>query len=629
MSDLRDALAKLAENKQDAITVYPARLGDGSGRVIAGAGLVYVRVADTVTIAVCTSVPPIHDLNVWVGYDPIQTNILRVISQRDITGKQEYIPGVAAHAAMHEFMGAGSLGGTDVVKVQLQQFMPLAVWPYQGLKVIIYPGVVWLDSQYKLIADTNPYGKPVPKVIDFAGYPSPANNKEMYYLIGIDNTGNIQVIGGNQVDWGTITLADIPAVPAGMKYPLAAVRRAFEQDAIVINRESTDIVDLRFPLAHKHTEADLPNNALKIGGYPVDVNGLTVGNTLVFDGTKFAPGDAVGGGGGIHWYVDGHLESSSVIVRSYVAPRDMTIRKIFMMLEQLGTSGTTTIDIRKNGTTIFTNPTSKPSLAYNASNSVTSAVPDVVNVSEGDILTLHIDSTATGAEGLNVVIDNSSVGGSGGGSSSNFDVGIDAPSNWPISQYNEEFNNPLSQEWTTFNFGSNSYTVQNSALVATLAGTSGINARIIAKPIPSGYWRCYAKVGLSAMSQGSASNWVASGVALYDQNSGRICMIINNRSHQNNMLNVNVELWNNFTSWNSNPVTNERMQYFHPYLMVTKKSNGWDFGISYDGVAFCMILKNYNLTFLTPTHIGLFCNAVIGSTSKSVHTMHWMRFEIL
>lgn len=626
MSDLRDALTKLVENKQDAITVYPARLGDGSGRVIAGAGLVYVRIADTVTVAACASVPPIHDLNVWVGYDPIQLHILRVISQRDITGKQEFAPGVSAHAAMHEFMGAGSLGGTDVVKVQLQQFMPLAVWPYQGLKVIIYPGVVWLDTQYKLIADTNSYGKPVPKVIDFAEYPSPDTDKEMYYLIGIDNIGNIQVVAGNQVDLGTITLADIPAVPAGMKYPLAAVRRMFDQDAIVINRESTDIVDLRFPLAHKHTEADLPNNALKIGGYPVDVSGLTVGNTLVFDGTKFAPGDAVGGVGGIHWYVDGHLESSSVVVRSYVAPRDMTIRKIFMMLEQLGTSGTTTIDIRKNGTTIFTNPTSKPSLAYNANSSVTSAVPEVTSVSEGDILTLHLDSAAIGAEGLNVVIDTSS---GGGGSASGFDVGIDSLVNWPLSPYNEEFDNPLSSEWIAVNMESNTYTVANSALIVNMIGTSGSTGRGVVKPIPSGYWRCYAKVGLSARSQGSSSDWVASGIILYDQNSGRLCVIINNRSYQNNMLNVNVELWNNFTSWNSNLVTNERMQYFHPYLMVAKKSNGWDFGISYDGVAFCMILENYNLTFLTPTHIGLFCNAVIGSMSKSVHTMHWMRFEIL
>lgn len=299
MSDLRVALAKLVENKQDAITVYPARLGDGSGRVIAGAGLVYVRVADTVTIAACASVPPIHDLNVWVGYDPIQTNILRVMGQRDITGKQDVVPAVSAHATMHEFMGAGSLGGTDVVKVQLQQFMPLAVWPYQGLKVIIYPGVVWLGTQYKLIADTNPYGKPVPKVLDFTQYPAPNSNKEMYYLIGINNTGDIQIISGNQVDLGTITLADIPAVPDDMLYPLAAVRRSIDQDAIVINRESTDIVDLRYPLAHKHKASAINDGILDSERLPlfsvdkrgaVPPPGLISGKVLRDDGTWTAAG---------------------------------------------------------------------------------------------------------------------------------------------------------------------------------------------------------------------------------------------------------------------------------------------------------------------------------------------------
>lgn len=139
---LTDALANLAARKQDAITAYPAKMGDGSGRVIAGAGLVYVRIADVVAIAACTSVPPIHDLEVWVGYENLQRNVLRVLGQRDALGNRQFAPGVAAHAAMHEFMGPGSLGGTDVVKVQLQQFMPLAIWPYDGLKVIVWPGVV-------------------------------------------------------------------------------------------------------------------------------------------------------------------------------------------------------------------------------------------------------------------------------------------------------------------------------------------------------------------------------------------------------------------------------------------------------------------------------------------------------
>jgi hypothetical protein len=269
LKKLHDALANLAVEKQDAITAYPAKLGDGSGRVIAGAGLVYVRVADVVAIAACTSVPPVHDLEVWVGYENLQRNVLRVLGQRDALGNRQFIPGVAAHAAMHEFMGAGSLGGTDVVKVQLQQFMPLAVWPYDGLKVIVWPGVVWINGQYKLIADLNQYDKPVPKIIDFGEYAGPAANKEMYYLVGIDNTGNIQVVAGNQVDWGTLALTDIPSAPTNMLYPLAAVRRSFEQAGIVINRESSDIVDLRFPIAHKHRSEDITSGTISANRLPL------------------------------------------------------------------------------------------------------------------------------------------------------------------------------------------------------------------------------------------------------------------------------------------------------------------------------------------------------------------------
>ncbi len=632
MKNLRDALSKLSKNKQNAIIAYPAQMGDGLGRVIAGAGLVYVRIGSVVTIAACTTIPPVHDLSVWVGYDPIEPSVLKVLGQRDATGSQNYVPSVGAHAAMHEFLGAGSIGGTDIIKVQLPQFMPLAVWPHQGLKVIIYPGVVWIGNQYKLIADINAYGKPVPKVIDFTEYPAPSINKEMYYLIGIDGNGNIQVVAGNQVDLGTITLNDIPEA-TNLIYKLAAIRRTFDQEAIVINRESTDIVDLRFPIAHKHTESDLPNNALKIAGYDVDVSDLNTGEVLVFDGTKFVT-ESVGGGSEVYWYVDGYLESGNTIVRSYVVTRSMTIQKVFMALENLGSSGTTTIDIRKNNTTIFA-VNNQPSLAYNSNTAFISVVPAVTNVSEGDILTLYIVSAADAAKGLSVVIDfggGSSSGNSGsssGNSGSVFDSGIDSPQHWPSSQYNEEFEGTsLSNDWITINMGNNTYYLKNSALVVNLTGVNNFEVRCLAKPIPPGYWRCYAKFGMSANTNASTSDWISVGLTLYDSNTGRLALIWNNRSRQYNELAVGVEFFNSPNSFNSVPAANPCMFYFHPYFVIAKKSSGWDFGYSADGVEFNYLLYNYNLTFLTPNYIGIICrNWTSGATS--VFNIQWMRFEIL
>lgn len=215
---------------------------------------------------------------------------------------------------------------------------------------------------------------------------------------------------------------------------------------------------------------------------------------------------------------------------------------------------------------------------------------------------------------------------SGGGSS--IDTGIDNPVYWPVSQYNEEFDASLSSDWITVNMGSNIYEVKKSALVVKLAG-GNLALRGVVKPIPPGYWRCYAKVGLSAMTRGSLSDWVTVGIMLYDQNNDSFAVLINHRSYDSNTINLNMELWNSATSWRTTPMYQPRMQYFHPYLAIAKKPTGYDFGFSYDGVEFCWGLLDYSLTTLTPTHIGIATNALIGTGANAVMTMHWMRFEIL
>ena len=59
-------------------------------------------------------------------------------------------------------------------------------------------------------------------------------------------------------------------------------------------------------------------------------------------------------------------------------------------------------DIHKNGTTIFTDQDNRPTIAAAATVSTTVA-PDVVDLVEGDILTLDIDQVGT-TEALNVLV---------------------------------------------------------------------------------------------------------------------------------------------------------------------------------------------------------------------------------
>lgn len=213
-------------------------------------------------------------------------------------------------------------------------------------------------------------------------------------------------------------------------------------------------------------------------------------------------------------------------------------------------------------------------------------------------------------------------GGSGG-----YDAGIDLASNWSSSEDNEEFDSPLQSYWTAINLGSNWHGVQKGALVIKKSAESSTNLSAIVKPIPSGYWNCYAKVGVSALTQGGLAAGVSSGLCLYDQSSGRFLTLVLNRDYNANTTHVLVSLYNGYNSHNSDVYIIGRTFYFHPYLKLQKSSGGWGFGYSIDGVEFCDIATNYNLSFMTPTHIGFVAFNYAGGVS--VHTMHWMRFETL
>lgn len=252
MMNVRRKFNQRLNSKQDKLPVLPGVLGDGAGNVTAGSGQVYVRVAGQVEQAVCESVPHINDLRVWVGYTPQQPDVLRVLSQRVIGTAADIQEGVSKHAASHEWLGAGPQGGKDVLKVHLQQFLPLRVMPYSGLTVMVYPGLVWTGSAWVLVADVNDYGKPVPQTIDLVPYGYPASGNAFFVLMTVDSSGSVVATKGSEVTIANLGLDDIPAAPAGMKYILGAVRRYDGQSEVLENRETTDIVDLRFPMMHVH-----------------------------------------------------------------------------------------------------------------------------------------------------------------------------------------------------------------------------------------------------------------------------------------------------------------------------------------------------------------------------------------
>lgn len=136
---------------------------------------------------------------------------------------------------------------------------------------------------------------------------------------------------------------------------------------------------------------------------------LVAENRIGMAGTQVAPGDhthsGVAGGNtnDIYMFVDGYLVESQNVF-SVVVPRASEIESVYVHCRDTGTASSTIVDVNLNGTTIFTTQSNRPTLAYNDSDKVASAVPDVTALVEGDVLSIDIDQAAEGAEGLNVVV---------------------------------------------------------------------------------------------------------------------------------------------------------------------------------------------------------------------------------
>ena len=134
---------------------------------------------------------------------------------------------------------------------------------------------------------------------------------------------------------------------------------------------------------------------------------LIAENKIGVSNTQVAAGDHTHGGVGnandIHLIMDGVLTESQEVF-SVVVPRASEIEKVYLHCRNTGTSGNTIIDVNRNGTTIFSTQSNRPTLAYNDSDRVISAIPDIQELSEGDVLSVDIDEAAAGAEGLSLVI---------------------------------------------------------------------------------------------------------------------------------------------------------------------------------------------------------------------------------
>lgn len=96
------------------------------------------------------------------------------------------------------------------------------------------------------------------------------------------------------------------------------------------------------------------------------------------------------------WFNASNIAVAVESVGVHYAEENLTIEKVVCYIKTPGTSGSTIIDIHKNGTTIFTTQANRPSVAYDDSPPKAEGVPDVTALVAGDVLTFDVDIDAGG-----------------------------------------------------------------------------------------------------------------------------------------------------------------------------------------------------------------------------------------
>jgi hypothetical protein len=97
------------------------------------------------------------------------------------------------------------------------------------------------------------------------------------------------------------------------------------------------------------------------------------------------------------FFVNGTITSGSEAGGAWIAPGYGEIENVYMYLKTTGsTSGSTGIDVNKNGVSIYSsNP--KPIVAYNDPDNKAMSAPDTNSFQPGDVFTIDIDNVASGS----------------------------------------------------------------------------------------------------------------------------------------------------------------------------------------------------------------------------------------
>ena len=358
----------------------------------------------------------------------------------------------AQHGNQHSF-GIGA-GGSDVVWVFKKQFMPLLLYPYSGTAVRVaedwyqwgdtykhftgsivelggsQPAIIG-DSRFVTLylnGDTNIVegetgslfpSVPFPSdVTPYINIPSPYKGIPLSAVLLTHETQNIA--------WNNI-YDDIRPIYGGEGGEKDGRIRVYDDGDFVATGSSLNFRDGvsavvseglitidSYVHARKNVEAYV-NKRAKLSFIEGEGIYLNVADNPAAEEISVTISTTTGGYGGsqgegavvysdLTFRIDGIL-SPVTDIGGFVVPYSARIDSVFIRCIDAGSAGTTIVDVNKNGSTIFTNQNNRPTLDYdNPAKRAKSGTPDVVTISEGDLLTIDIDEVAEDASNLDVTI---------------------------------------------------------------------------------------------------------------------------------------------------------------------------------------------------------------------------------
>ncbi len=635
---VKKSLKLLLSNKVDKERLIPATLGakiKGSKKVKVPDRdqYVYVRIhgrESEIAQAFNDKTNYIYDLPVLLKKEGNRY----VVVGRDTMRYPEWIENqtnVPPHGMQHSFYG-----GTDITWIHKKQFTPFSVSPLSGTVVYVNEDWFLLDENYFHFTGTP---------VNLAGaYPLGVNQARFVTLYFDTNSLLIKGITGTLFDINP--LPDnldpyIPSIHVSAGIPLASifvnsVNKTVNWNSIYDLRPFFTGKSLAYSTMGKLAIYD--NGIIKVTGSAIDFgNNLfvsTTGSIAFVDATSsiaknsslvgqreklnFIEGGGIGigvtdepannqvnvtltitGSGVPHYIADiqGTLATGSSVA-TFIVTDKHDIEYVYARCGTLGVTGTTIIDVNKNGSTIFTTQPNRPSIAYNDSDGIDKKAPDITSVDELDVISIDIDSVAQGAKDLQVVIKGFGLTTSPSGNR----FGLVTPQP------------PNLDDFTWINQGTATVTQFTGGLFIYDQPGSGVRWRILAKTLnnSSNY-----RVTLGFYAFLPFYDYYNAGILLLDDND----KIFSTRVYRTRS--VFTSKWDSPTSFNSSYI---ELQLYYPqpiWLRVEDNGTNRISYYSFDGINFIQYHSVSRTDFLTPTKVGFGLDVENTSYPGAITVIHW------